>query len=174
VPAARRGANPATGASGSFALWLTGGAAHEIGSAPCSALSNGAGWSNLQSCVEATGSHTNLPVQFYPAVGSPTVEMDDINVTESLAANAGFENGGGPWVIYPHTASNFRVYASGQVTQTVAPPPPPVQPTPQPTPIPTPHARHALKVKLLMKWSWRSASRRSAPPASAASLTAPG
>ena len=150
---------PAVGASGVFALWLTGGAAHESGSTSYSALSNGANWSNVQACVEATASHTNLRVQFYPRVGSPTVEMDDVNLDASLAANGGFEHGGAPWAIYPHTASNFRVYANGQVTETVAPPPPPppppVQPTPQPTPIPTPRARHALKVKLLMKWSWR-------------------
>jgi hypothetical protein len=148
---------PGTGAAGAFTLWLTGGAAHESGSTAYGALGNGSNWSPVQACVEATGSHTNLRVQLYPAVGSPTVEIDDVNVTQSLAANGGFENGGAPWVIYPGTKSNYRVYANGQVKQTVPPPPPPVQPTPQPTPIPTPRARHALRIKLLMKWSWRFA-----------------
>ena len=149
---------PGTGAAGTFALWLTGGAAHESGSSSYSGLGNGANWSPVGACVEATGSHTNLRVQFYPKPGAPTVEIDDVNVNDSLAANGGFEDGGAPWAIYPGTRSNYRIYANGQVTETVAPPPPPpVQPTPQPTPIPTPRARHALKVKLLMTWSWRFA-----------------
>ena len=150
---------PATDAAGAFTLWLTGGAAHESGSTAYANLGNGGNWSLASTCAEATGSHTNLRVQFYPRPGGATTEMDDVNVDESLAANGGFEHGGAPWVIYPRSASNFRVYTNGQVTQTVAPPPPPppppVQPTPQPTPIPTPRARHALKVKLVMKWSWR-------------------
>ncbi|MFZ1994469.1 MAG: hypothetical protein WAU75_10185 [Solirubrobacteraceae bacterium] len=147
---------PDTGATGTFALWLTGGGAHESGASTYAGLSNGASWSPVQACVEATGSHSNLRVQFYPKPGAPTTELDDVDVNESLAANGGFEHGGAPWAIYPATSSNYRVYANGQVTETVAPPPPsPVQPTPQPTPIPTPRAKHALKVKLLMKWSWR-------------------
>ncbi|MGH2892460.1 MAG: hypothetical protein ACRDPM_04215, partial [Solirubrobacteraceae bacterium] len=146
---------PATGAAGTFALWLTGGAAHESGSTPYTGLGNGANWSPVQACVEATGSHTNLRVQFYPKPGAPTTEMDDVNVNQSLAANGGFEHGGAPWAIYPGSKSNYRVYANGQVKETVAPPPPPVQPTPQPTPIPTPRSKHALRIKLLMKWSWR-------------------
>ena len=147
---------PGTGAAGTFALWLTGGAAHESGSSAYAGLGNGANWSPVGACVEATGSHSNLRVQFYPKPGSPTTEIDDVNVTRSLAANGGFEAGGAPWAIYPGTSSNYNVYANGQITETIAPPPPPpVQPTPQPTPIPTPRARHALKVKLLMKWSWR-------------------
>ena len=149
---------PATGASGTFALWLTGGAAHESGSTAYANLGNGGNWSQASTCVEATGSHTTLRVQFYPRPGGATTEMDDVNVDASLAANGGFEHGGAPWAVYPGTASNYRVYANGQVTETVAPPPPPpIQPTPQPTPIPTPRARHALKIRLVMTWSWRFA-----------------
>ena len=148
---------PGTGASGTFALWLTGGTAHESGSAAYAGLGNGVNWSSVQACVEATGSHTNLRVQFYPKPGAPTVDIDDVNVYESPGANGGFEHGGAPWAVYPGSKSNYAVYANGQISETVTPPPPPapVQPTPQPTPIPTPRARHALKVKLLMKWTWR-------------------
>jgi hypothetical protein len=146
----------ATGASGRFTLWLTGGAASVSGSDDYAGLGNGADWGPLQACVEAATSHTNLRVQFYPTVGSPTVEIDDVNVQQSLALNGGFEHGGPPWAIYPGTASHYAVYGNGQIKQTIAsPPPPPVQPTPQPTPIPTPRARHALRIKLLMKWTWR-------------------
>src|SRR6185312_90791 len=69
---------PGTGAAGTFALWLTGGAAHESGSAAYAGLSNGADWSPVQACVEATRSHPNLRVQLYPKPGAPTVEIDDV------------------------------------------------------------------------------------------------
>lgn len=146
-----------TGASGKFTLWLTGGSAHVSGSSDYANLGNGTDWSPVQACVESATSHTNLRVQFYPTVGSPTADIDDVNVEQSLAANGGFEHGGPPWAAYPGTASHYTVYGNGQVTQTIASPPPPVQPTPQPTKIPTPRARHALKIKLLMKWTWRFA-----------------
>jgi hypothetical protein len=147
---------PHTGASGGFALWLTGTSTHDGSSVRYAGLSGGT-WTPVQTCTEATGSHTTLRVQFYPAIGSPTVDIDDVNVNASLAVNGGFENGAGPWRIYPGSKSNYVVDANGQVTETVAPPPAPVQPSPQPTPIPTPRARHALKIKLMMKWSWRYA-----------------
>ncbi len=111
----------ATGASGRFTLWLVGGAAHESGSTAYSGLGNGTNWTQVQTCVEATGSHTSLRVQFYPTVGSPTVEMDDVNVNQSLASNGGFEHGGAPWAAYPGTSSHYTVYANGQVTQTITP-----------------------------------------------------
>ncbi len=145
-----------TGAAGKFALWLSGGSPTNGGATAYSGLGNGTNWTQVQTCVEAAGSHTNLRVQFYPTIGSPTVEMDDVNVQQSLALNGGFDYGIAPWAAYPGTSSHYTVYGNGQVTQTiVSPPPAPVQPTPQPTRIPTSRARHALKVKLLMKWSWR-------------------
>ena len=146
---------PNTGASGRFTLWVTGGAPSVSGSSDYSGLSNGANWSQVQSCVEAATAHTNLRVQFYPTVGSPTVDLDDVNVEQSLAVNGGFEHGGAPWAAYPGTGSHYTVYGNGQIKEAVTPPPAPVQPTPQPTPIPTPRARHALKIRLLMKWTWR-------------------
>ncbi|HEY1568050.1 MAG TPA: hypothetical protein VGF68_13565, partial [Solirubrobacteraceae bacterium] len=147
---------PNTGASGKFTLWLTGGAPSVSGSEDYAGLSNGANWSQLQACVESATSHSNLRIQFYPTVGAPTVDIDDVSAEQSLAANGGFEHGGSPWTAYPGTGSRYVVYGNGQIKQTIAaPPPPPVQPTPQPTPIPTPRARHALKIKLLMKWTWR-------------------
>lgn len=146
---------PGTGASGLFALWLTGSTVHESGEAAYANLGNSGNWTPVQACVEATGDHTNLRIQFYPKPGAPTVEIDDVDVETSLVANGGFEHGGAPWAIYPHTASNLRVYANGEVTQTITPPPAPVQPAPQPTPLPIPKTRHALRIRLLMKWSWR-------------------
>ena len=143
----------ATGAAGSFVLWLRGGARSQSGQATYAGLGNGTDWTQLQTCVEATGAHTGLRIQFYPAIGSPTVELDDVDVHESLAANGGFENGSGPWGTYPNTHSTYDAVLAHLVTG----PEPPVVTTPVPTPIPRPKARHTLKVRLSLSWTWRYA-----------------
>jgi len=143
----------ATGASGSFALWLTGGAHSDGASVRYAGLGNGTDWTQEQTCVQATIAHTGLRVQFYPAIGSPTVEIDDVDVHESLAANGGFENGSGPWGTYPNTHSTYDAVLAHLVTG----PEPPVVTTPVPTPIPRPKARHTLKVRLSLSWTWRYA-----------------
>ena len=145
---------PATGASGTFALFLLGSTADESSSANFSGLGNGDSWTPVHTCVEATGDHTILRIQLYPGVGGPTVEIDDVNVTESLAANGGFETGSASWAVYPGSGTNFVVDRNGQVSATIQTPTP-VQPTPQPTPIPLPKGKHALKIKLVIKWTWR-------------------
>ncbi|HEX3976507.1 MAG TPA: hypothetical protein VHW96_09595 [Solirubrobacteraceae bacterium] len=145
---------PATGGSGSFALFLLGSSADDGAGTNFSGLGNGASWTPVHTCVEATGSHTTLRIQLYPTPGGPTVELDDVDVTESLAANGGFETGGASWAVYPASGTNFAVDRNGQVSATIVTPPTPVQPTPQPTPIPLPKGKHALKIKLLIKWTW--------------------
>jgi hypothetical protein len=146
---------PTSGAHGAFNLFLFGGGATDSATTAYAHLPDGNNWTLIQTCVEATSSHPTLRVQFYPDPGSPTVEMDDVNVDESLAANGGFENGSGSWAPFPGTNSNYVVYANGQVKATIVTPPTPVQPTPQPTTIPLPKGRHALKIKVVIKWTWR-------------------
>ena len=64
---------PATGASGTFALFLLGGSAIDSAGANFSGLGYGdANWTQVQTCVEATGSHTTLRIQLYPTPGGPT------------------------------------------------------------------------------------------------------
>ena len=103
---------PAVGASGSFVIFLRGGSASQSGKAVYAALGNLANWTQVHTCAESTASHTGLRVQFYPTPGSPTVDMDDVDVHESLAVNGGFEYGSGPWTPYPNTGSNYVVYTS--------------------------------------------------------------
>ena len=103
---------PATGASGTFSLYLRGTSAVNAGATSYSGLGNLGDWTQTQTCVEATGSHSSLRIQVYPTPGSPTTELDDVNVTQSLATNGGFEDGGGPWRPYPGTRSNYVVYAN--------------------------------------------------------------
>ncbi len=140
---------PATDASGTFALFALGGAATDGGGAAFSGLGNGDSWVQVHTCTEATGSHSLVRVQFYPTPNGPTLEMDDVNVDESLAVNGGFENGPGGWVTYPGTNSTYVVVPSGEIKATI------VQTTPKPTQIPLPKGKHALKIKLELKWSWR-------------------
>ena len=143
---------PASGASGTFALFALGGSAADGGGANFSGLGNSDAWAQTQTCTEATGAHSLVRVQFYPAPNGPTLVMDDVNVVGSLAANGGFENGPGGWVTYPGTNSAYVVVPSGQIKATIVAP---VQPTPQPTQIPLGTGRHALRIKLVIKWTWR-------------------
>src|SRR5579859_558776 len=92
---------------------MGGSANSDSGSVAYSGLGNGSGgWRQYRTCVEATTARSTLRVQFYPTPGSPTTEIDDVDVEASLAVNGGFEAGGGPWAPYPGTASNFAVYSA--------------------------------------------------------------
>jgi hypothetical protein len=143
---------PATGASGTLALFAVGGSATDGGGANFSGLGNGDDWTQAHTCTEATGAHSLVRVQFYPSPNSPTLAMDDVNVDGSLATNGGFENGPGGWATYPGTNSAYVVIPSGQIKATIVTP---VQPTPQPTQIPLGTGKHALRIKLVIKWTWR-------------------
>ncbi|MGH2896256.1 MAG: hypothetical protein ACRDPM_23710, partial [Solirubrobacteraceae bacterium] len=103
---------PSTGAAGTFSLYLRGTSAVNAGATRYGGLGYLGNWTPAQTCVEATGSHSSLRIQLYPAPGSPTTEVDDVNVNVSLATNGGFEDGGGPWEIYRGTKSNYVVYAN--------------------------------------------------------------
>jgi hypothetical protein len=135
----------ATGASGSFVLWLIGGGgAADSGDAVYSGLGNGTDWTQVQTCVEATSSHTTLRIQLYPNVGSPTVEIDDVDVHGSFSDNGGFEYGSGPWGTYPNTDSSYDAYQTGTVTA----PSTPVMLTPVKTRLP-------LRIRVYLTWTWR-------------------
>lgn len=119
----------------------------------------------MQTCTEATTAHDTLRVQLYPDPGSPTVEVDDVDVHRSLAANGSFKNGGGPWSVYPGTGSDFQVWGNGQyvLPATPAPAPLPVTTTPSApntTPLPVSTRRHALKVAVSLAWRWNRAETR--------------
>jgi hypothetical protein len=84
--------NPSTGASGAFDMWLLGGSADHAsdGYAGLGAQGN---WSPSTTCVTATTPHNAVRVQLYPALNSPTVQIDDVDVHRSQAQNGGFELG---------------------------------------------------------------------------------
>jgi hypothetical protein len=144
---------PATGASGTFGLFTLGGGAIDGGGVNFSGLGNGDDWTQVHTCTEASRTQSLVRIQFYPTPAGPTLEMDDVNVDESLASNGGFETGPGGWATYPNTNSTFVVVPSGQIKATIVTTP--VQPTPQPTPIPLPTGKHALRIKLVIAWTWR-------------------
>ena len=108
-----------TGASGAFVIWLLGGGSSENSTDVFNQLGNGANWDQVSTCVTATTAHTQVRVQFYPAPNSPTLDMDDVNVHDSLqvaapvSQNGGFESGLAPWT--PVGSTNYVVYANGQL-----------------------------------------------------------
>jgi hypothetical protein len=58
------------------------------GSEDYAGLSNGGNWSQLQACVESATSHSNLRIQFYPTVGAPTVDIDDVSAVLTITFTA--------------------------------------------------------------------------------------
>ncbi|MCW2813367.1 MAG: hypothetical protein JWN84_822 [Nocardioides sp.] len=68
----------ATGAAGTFAVWLLGGAYEENGSTRFTTIGNG--WGIVQTCVQATTSHSSLRIEFYPKVNGPTLTIDNVDV----------------------------------------------------------------------------------------------
>jgi hypothetical protein len=113
-----------TGAAGSFVIWLIGGSSNESGIDNFSHLGTGSNWQKASTCVTATTAHTTVRVQFYPAPGTPTVDVDAVNVQslldvqESVSQNGSFEDGVSPWIPGGHTG--FAVYANGQISPTDA------------------------------------------------------
>ena len=108
-----------TGARGSFVVWLIGGSSNEAGSDVFSNLGNGPNWSQVSTCVTATSSHTQVRIQFYPTPGTPTLDVDAVDVHHALQVaapltqNGGFESGPAPWQVGSN--SNYVVYANGQI-----------------------------------------------------------
>jgi hypothetical protein len=151
-----RNEGSATGASGSFVLWLLGGSTTDSGLTNYSNLGNGSDWSQVQTCVEATTTQTTLRIQLYPTPDSPTVEIDDVDAHLSLAANGGFETGSAPWITWPD--STFTLQQN--TTVTVQLPAPPVQTSPVQTVLPTPTGQRRVKVRLWLYWTWSHATTR--------------
>jgi hypothetical protein len=58
--------------------------------------------------VTATSSHASLRIQFYPAVGGPTIGIDAVDVHKALSQNGGFNNGTAPWSA--SGSANFAVH----------------------------------------------------------------
>ena len=108
------------GANGSFVVWLLGGSRSENGVASYSNLGNGSNWTQMSECVTATVPHSVVRVQFYPNVGSATLNADAVSVHDnldvqtSLSQNGSFESGYAPWQEMPNT--NFVVYPNGQLS----------------------------------------------------------
>ena len=99
-------------ASGSFALWLIGGASNENGVQAYANLATLDKWTPLSTCVTATTGHSAIRVQFYPTPNGGTTDADDVNVLRSLARGGGFEDASG-WA--KQASTNFVAYKAGDV-----------------------------------------------------------
>ena len=101
------------GAQGSFVVWLVGGNSNESGIADFSNLGNGPNWSQVSACVTATSAHTQVRIQFYPTPGTPTLDVDAVDVHHALQVaapltqNGSFESGPAPWLV--GSGSNYAL-----------------------------------------------------------------
>ncbi|MER6626779.1 CHAP domain-containing protein [Streptomyces sp. NPDC000987] len=94
-----------TGASGMLAIHLTGTNTTETSTDQFSNLPGGNSWTPIKTCVTATSAHSNIRVQLFPSVGSPTVGVDVLDVHESIIQNGGFNVDSSHW-----TASGNPAY----------------------------------------------------------------
>ena len=107
------------GASGSFVIWLLGGSRSENGGTTFSGLGNGSDWEQVTTCATATTDHTETRIEFYPTPGTPTLDIDAVQVHAArtvqrpVSQNGGFESGLSPWQATPGT--NVATYANGQL-----------------------------------------------------------
>jgi CHAP domain len=102
-----------SGAGGIFTLWQLGGGYNDNESVSFGPLTDQ--WQQIETCGVATTSHTDLRVQFYVDTNGPTLDIDDVDVNQSLALNADFGSGSQAWQIYPGTNSNLATYASNSL-----------------------------------------------------------
>jgi hypothetical protein len=103
------GAGP--GSSGTLALWLLGGS-NDVSTYRYENLPGSNNWQAIKTCVMATGSRSQVKVQFYPDPGSPTVGLDAVDVHQTLNTSGGFNNGNSYWNLMPST--NLATYATTQ------------------------------------------------------------
>jgi hypothetical protein len=105
-------AGSGSGASGAFTLWgLDGPGGSEASTQWFGGLPGGDHWTQVQTCFTATRAHPAIRVQFYPTPNSPTLIIDAVDVHRSLAVYGGFNQGSGPWQVWPQ--SNLATYPSG-------------------------------------------------------------
>ncbi|HKX73131.1 MAG TPA: hypothetical protein VJM32_03910 [Candidatus Saccharimonadales bacterium] len=104
-----------SGSSGTLALWLLG-STNDSSTYRYTSLPGSNNWQSIKTCVMATGSRTQIKVQFYPDPGSPTVGIDAIDAHQTLNASGGFNNGTGYWNLQAGT--NFTTYTTAQAVGT--------------------------------------------------------
>lgn len=92
-----------------MAVWLLGSTATEGSSIPFSNV--GSEWTPIKTCVTASGAHTSVRVQFYPAPGGPTIGVDAVSLHATLAVNGGFNGSSSGWT--RTGTANFALYGSG-------------------------------------------------------------
>jgi len=98
-----------SGGGGGLVLWMLGGT-NENSSVAFNNLPVFGTWSTGQTCVTATSAHTSLRIQFYPNINGPTVDLDALSVSKSLAKNGGFNNGLSTWAV--SGSAHYATYTS--------------------------------------------------------------
>ncbi|MFI6401481.1 CHAP domain-containing protein [Streptomyces sp. NPDC050548] len=88
-----------SGASGMLAIHLTGTNTTETSTDQFAGLPGGNSWTPVKTCVTATAVHSNVRVQLFPSVGSPTVGVDALDVHSSIIENGGFNVDSSHWSV---------------------------------------------------------------------------
>ena len=69
-----------SGARGNLTLWLLGDSADQSSTVSFGPLPGKNRWTNISTCVTATGPHADVRVQFYDDPRTPTLGIDAVDV----------------------------------------------------------------------------------------------
>lgn len=100
-----------TGAWGNMQLYLRGGGVLNSEGVGFGSLKSS--WRQITACAVATTAQSAVRIQFYPGIGSPTLDIDDVDVHVDLLANGGFGSRTASWSAT--AGSNLATYAGGQL-----------------------------------------------------------
>lgn len=100
------------GSGVTLAVWLFG-SSNDVSTTSASDLPGSNNWQEIKTCVMATGSRSQVKVQFYPTPGAPTMGIDAVDVHQTLNTSGGFNNGNSYWNLEPGTNLATYTVASG-------------------------------------------------------------
>ena len=103
-----------TGGSGVLQLYLNGvSSGNDPGGFVFSGLSNGNNWTPVEACTIATTARNNVLVELSASYGSPTIDIADVDIHNSISQNGNFnDTSGANWA--PASGANFAIYSDDE------------------------------------------------------------
>ena len=103
------------GARGEMTIWLLGETAGQSSSVAFGSLPGSNRWTQVSTCVTATGSHSDVRIQFYDVPRTPTLGIDAVDLHQSFVENGDFNAAGsGGW---RDAGSRFAIELAGRLVK---------------------------------------------------------
>jgi hypothetical protein len=101
------------GARGDMTIWLLGGSASQSSSAAFGSLPGSNRWTQVSTCVTATGSHSDVRIQFYDVPRTPTLGIDAVDLHQSFVENGDFNAASSSG--WHRAGSRFAIELAGRI-----------------------------------------------------------